>query len=248
MSRKYIKIFGFSHSYFSGHHTWPIVGNLPELCKKRLTFLWIESIIQKLATDIGCIRLGNVLVTVVKSLELALEFLVKKDNVFLSRPLTMATEYVSRGFLGMAVSPWGSHSNKDCSVVNLRFALRHYSVNILRGILFSRRFFGRGGGDEEAEHLDAVFTILRCMYVFTVSDYLPSLRIIDVAGHQKTIKDAMSVFNKYHDPIIEKRIEQRRNGKKHEPENLLDVMITLKDERGRPLLSPDEIKAQCTVS
>ena len=47
--------------------------------------------------------------------------------------------------------------------------------------------------------------------------------------------------------IVNERIQQWREGKKIEAEDLLDVFITLKDEDGKPLLSDDEIKAQITV-
>ncbi|KAJ0986587.1 hypothetical protein J5N97_004943 [Dioscorea zingiberensis] len=75
---------------------------------------------------------------------------------------------------------------------------------------------------------------------------------LDLDGHGRTMKEAVGVINKYHDPIIEERIEKgRRSGGDHihgwpkeEMEDLLDVMIGLKDENGEPLLSLDEIKVQ----
>ncbi|KAI3844147.1 hypothetical protein MKW92_032041 [Papaver armeniacum] len=62
----------------------------------------------------------------------------------------------------------------------------------------------------------------------------------------------MRVIGKYHDPIIEERIQQWRDRKdeqlmvqKKEPEDLLDVLISL-EANGKPLLSVEEIKAQIT--
>ncbi|KAI3959326.1 hypothetical protein MKW98_018916 [Papaver atlanticum] len=50
----------------------------------------------------------------------------------------------------------------------------------------------------------------------------------------------------YHDPIIEERIRQWRNGTMENkvPEDLLDVLISLMDESGKTLLSIEDIKAQ----
>ncbi|CAI9774060.1 unnamed protein product [Fraxinus pennsylvanica] len=271
--------------------SWPIVGNLPEVYMNKPAFKWVDGTVKKLKTNIACFRLGRVHVMVVVSPELAREFLQKHDSVFVSRPITMATEYSSRGFLTMGVSPWGEQwkkmrrivthellsptrlrwlldkrneetdnllyyvfkqcNNPDGSVINLRVPLQHYSVNVIRKMSFSRRFFGEGGenggpGFEEKEHVDALHSVLHHMYAFWIADYVPWLRSLDIDGHEKIVRSSMGVFAKYHDPIIEERIKQYwRDGEKKEAEDLLDIMISLKDERGKPLLSIDEIKAQC---
>ncbi|KAI3960460.1 hypothetical protein MKW98_002959 [Papaver atlanticum] len=50
-------------------------------------------------TEILCIRLGSINVISVTSPELACEFFKTQDVVFASRPITMGTEYMTRGFL-----------------------------------------------------------------------------------------------------------------------------------------------------
>ncbi|KAJ0984261.1 hypothetical protein J5N97_002617 [Dioscorea zingiberensis] len=64
--------------------------------------------------------------------------------------------------------------------------------------------------------------------------------------NRKIVTNAMEVINKYHDPIVDERIEkmEKRKGVNGAEEDLLDLMISLKDEDGEPLLSADEIKAQ----
>ncbi|CDP13907.1 unnamed protein product [Coffea canephora] len=234
-----------------GPSPWPIVGNIPELYKNKPPFYWIDGIMKKLNTDVACFRLGSVHVIVVNSPQVAREFLHNHDDKLASRPFTMATELSSRGFLSMAVSPWGPHSGRDGAVVDVRTALRHYAINVVRKVVFNTRYFGEGGkdggpGEEEKEHVKAIFTILRHLYAFCVSDYLPWLRVLDIDNHEKIVKEALGVMNKYHDPIIEERITKRRiNGEKQGPQDLLDVMISLKDATGQPLLSEEEIKAQC---
>ena len=71
--------------------------------------------------------------------------------------------------------------------------------------------------------------------------------MLDLDGHEKTVREAMNTIKKYHDPIVEQRVEQWRNGEKKEAEDLLDFLISVKDSNGEPLLSVAEIKAQCTV-
>ncbi|KAJ4978324.1 hypothetical protein NE237_009104 [Protea cynaroides] len=75
--------------------------------------------------------------------------------------------------------------------------------------------------------------------------YLPWLRRLDLDGHQRIVKEALWVFNKYHDPVIDERLQELRDGKegwhdlKREPQDLLDVLILLKDDKGKPLLSTE---------
>ncbi|RZC77136.1 hypothetical protein C5167_001502 [Papaver somniferum] len=280
-----------------GPSPWPILGSIPALVRNKPRYKWILGLMKEMNTEIACIRLGNVHIISVTSPELAREFLQKQDAVFASRPRTMATEHLSRGFLTTIVTPWGdqwkkmrrvvtsemvsharlewllgkrneeannlvfyvqSQCNKNSliggEVINLRLLTRQFSGNIIRKMIFNNRYFGKGRKDgrpgiEEIEHVDAAFEVLIYVYAFGIQDYLPCLRWLDLDGHEKIIKRAMGVVNKYHDPIIEERIRQRSNGttKNKVPEDLLDVLISLKDEKGKPLLSVEEIKAQVVV-
>ncbi|KAF3455178.1 hypothetical protein FNV43_RR05626 [Rhamnella rubrinervis] len=257
---------------------------------------------QELNTEIACFRLGNTNVVAVSSPEIAREFLKKNDAVFASRPLTITSSIISRGFVGTIVTPWGEQWKKmkrvlisdvfnqsnirwllkkrneeadnlvkfvynQCSisngglsssspsslrqVVNVRTVAQHYSASVIRKMMFGKRYFGKGRedggpGDEEEEHSSALFTILLYLYAFSVSDYLPWLRVFDFGGHKRKVNDAVEVIKKYQDGIVNERIQQWREGKKVEAEDLLDVFISLKHENGDPLLSSEEIKAQIT--
>ncbi|KAH7866154.1 hypothetical protein Vadar_016351 [Vaccinium darrowii] len=135
-------------------------------------------------------------------------------------------------------------------VVNVRVATRHFCGNVIRKMVFGKRFFGNGRVDggpgvEEEEHVDALFKILAYVFSFCVSDFLPFLRgRFDLDGHEKIIRTATATVAKYQDPEIDERIRQWAEGTKTEQEDLLDVLIGLKENDGTPLLSPDEIKAQ----
>ena len=72
---------------------------------------------QARAPKVVCIRLGNIHVNPVTSLEIAREFLTKHDAVFATRPITMGIEYVSQGFKSLVVVQWGEHQKKMEKVV-----------------------------------------------------------------------------------------------------------------------------------
>lgn len=121
-------------------------------------------------------------------------------------------------------------------------------------IFLCNRYFGEGREDggpgyEEIEHMSALFVMLKYLYAFSISDYVPCLRALDLDGHKTLLNNAVRTVNKYHDPIIEQRIKQWKEGTKTETEDLLDVMISLKDaQNNNPFLTMKEIKAQIPVN
>ncbi|KAF7154631.1 hypothetical protein RHSIM_Rhsim01G0043600 [Rhododendron simsii] len=135
-------------------------------------------------------------------------------------------------------------------VVNVRAIARQFCGNVIRKMVFGKRFFGKGRADggpgvEEEEHVSALFTILQYLYAFCVSDYFPCLRgRVDLDGHEKTIRTAIASVARYQDPEIDERIRGWTEGSRTEQEDFLDVLIGLKRKDGSPLLSPEEIKAQ----
>ncbi|KAG6486330.1 hypothetical protein ZIOFF_054900 [Zingiber officinale] len=136
------------------------------------------------------------------------------------------------------------------SVVDIRLAMRYYSGNVIKRMIFGVRHFGAGGphqgpGEEEVEHIEAAFSMLSVIYAFCPSDFVPWLRCLDLEGHERIAEQAASTVYKYHDPIIDERIEKWRSGEKKGVEDLLDVMISLTNDSGKPMLSTEEIKAQC---
>ncbi|XP_066367749.1 tyrosine N-monooxygenase [Miscanthus floridulus] len=134
-------------------------------------------------------------------------------------------------------------------VVDVRHVARHYCGNVIRRLMFNRRYFGEpqpdgGPGPMEVLHMDAVFTSLGLLYAFCVSDYLPWLRGLDLDGHEKIVKEANEAVNRLHDTVIDDRWRQWKSGERQEMEDFLDVLITLKDAQGNSLLTIEEVKAQ----
>jgi phenylalanine N-monooxygenase len=146
-----------------------------------------------------------------------------------------------------------NQSKKSTEVVDVRLAIHQYCGNVIRKMIFNKRYFGKGSNDggpgvEEVEHVESLWSLLTHIYAFAVSDYIPCLRVLDLDGHEKIVSKAMRIINSYEEPIIDERVEQWREGKKKEAEDLLDALILAKDSNGEPALSVEEIKAQITAS
>ncbi|XP_072966795.1 phenylalanine N-monooxygenase-like [Typha angustifolia] len=263
-------------------------GNLLTMLNHSPCFRWVLTVSEK--NDITCIRLGGTHVIVVNCPVFAREFLKKHDATFASRPLTMATEYASRGYLSTALSPWGdqwkkmrrviasevlaparlrlqsslreeeadhlvkyvhNHCENTGKVIDIRRAARYYSGNMIRRMMLGVRHLGAGGehggpGEEEVEHVEAAFEVLSMLYAFCPSDFVPSLRYLDLGGHEKRMKEATRVIHKYHDPLIDEKLKKRRGGKEEgeEAEDIIDVLVSLKASDGSWLLTGEEIKGQ----
>ncbi|KAJ4822007.1 hypothetical protein Tsubulata_019547 [Turnera subulata] len=135
--------------------------------------------------------------------------------------------------------------------VDLRLVTRFYAANVIRKITLGVRNFGKGmpdggPGPEELEHVEAIFVVVKYIYSFSISDYLPSvLAGLDLDGQQKLVKQINRLIGKYHDPIINERIKQWKSGERKDIEDTLDIFITLKDpSTGQPFLSFEEIRYQ----
>ncbi|KAF5803296.1 putative tyrosine N-monooxygenase [Helianthus annuus] len=134
----------------------------------------------------------------------------------------------------------------DGASINVRALSQHFFANTMRNIIFGKRFFGQGTedggpGEEETEHVAALFVLLKYLYAFCITDYFPWLRgKTDFDGHEKIIRTAIENVRKYHDPLVDERIQMWNNGDRKEKSDILDVLITLEN----PKLTPEEIKAE----
>ena len=144
--------------------------------------------------------------------------------------------------------------NGGGAVINIRRITQHYCGNILRRMLFNRRYYGKRREDggptfEDKEHNQALLTAVRRVNAFSISDFIPCFKPFDLDGHKKILKNALNVLRKYDEPIIEERVQQWKNDKKIEgAEDILDILISLKDDNGNILLTIEEIKTLIIVS
>nr|XP_016469267.1 PREDICTED: isoleucine N-monooxygenase 2-like [Nicotiana tabacum] len=145
-------------------------------------------------------------------------------------------------------------SSNEPVTINLRKVTRYYCANVVKNMIFSKRLLGKRimkknegpSVEEEAEEqVEAVFTLLDYLYSLSISEYLPWLSGFDLDGHKAIIKKAYAKATKLIDHEIDQRLQiWKDSNKAHVKEDILDVLIRLKDTNGNPLMSVKEIKAQ----
>ncbi|EOA37874.1 hypothetical protein CARUB_v10011470mg [Capsella rubella] len=139
--------------------------------------------------------------------------------------------------------------------VDVRELSRVYGYATTMRMLFGRRHitqenvFSDDGrlGKAEKHHLEVIFNTLYCLPGFSPADYVDKwLKGWNIDGQEKSARLYSNLLRSYNNPIVEERVELwREKGGKPAVEDWLDTFITLKDQDGNYLVTPDEIKAQC---
>ncbi|KAI3815359.1 hypothetical protein L1987_15025 [Smallanthus sonchifolius] len=133
------------------------------------------------------------------------------------------------------------NSVTEGGLINIQIVSQQFCGHVIRNMIFGTRFFGEGTGEEETEHVSALFIILKNLNAFCISDYFPWMRgKTDFDGHEKIIRTAIERVQKYHDPLIDERIRMWNDGDRMQEKDLLDILI----KHDSPKLTPEEIKAQ----
>ncbi|CAH8353524.1 unnamed protein product [Eruca vesicaria subsp. sativa] len=138
---------------------------------------------------------------------------------------------------------------KKGGLVNVRDVVCTHTHNVKMRLLFGRKHFKettKDGslGPMEKEHFDAIFKALDCFFSFYIADYYSFFRGWNLQGEEVVLRDVVDVIAKYNKMIIDEKIELWRKTKNVDydmPKDWLDILFTLKDDKGKPLLTPQEI-------
>lgn len=147
---------------------------------------------------------------------------------------------------------------KRSETADVREFSRVYGYAVTMRLLFGRRHVTRENvfsdegrlGQAERDHLDTIFDTLNCLPSFSPADYLEKWFVgWNIDGQEKRVVMYCNKLRSYNNPIVDERVELwREKGGKAAVEDWIDMFITLKDENGKYLITPDEVKAQCVVS
>ncbi|CAD6207661.1 unnamed protein product [Miscanthus lutarioriparius] len=206
-----------------------------------------------MGTDIACVKLGGVHVVSITCPEIAREVLRKQDANFISRPLTFASETFSGGYRNAVLSPYGDQWKKMRRVLTSEIICpsRHAWLHDKRAdegrqphpLRLQPRHQSRRRRRRRAAHGRRVHLPRPPLRLLRLR-LPPWLRGLDIDSHEKIVKEANETVNRLHDTVIDDRWRQWKSGERQEMEDFLDVLITLKDAQGNPLLTIEEVKAQ----
>nr|KAJ0220837.1 hypothetical protein LSAT_V11C200060710 [Lactuca sativa] len=247
----YKKSLSYRHPLPPGPMGLPFIGCTIQMLLNQPTFRWIHDLMDQFNTKILCIRLGSSThVITVTSPEIACEFLKKQEAIFISRPDFISAYLMSDGYHTAAMSngdQWRkmrriiSRDMLSSQVHKWLQPKRDQEANQLLGRFFGKESEDGAPGEEETEHIAAIFNILKYLYAFCITDYHPWLRgKTDFDGHEKSMRSALKIARKYQDPLINERIQMWENGDRMEKHDLLDVLI----QHDNPKVTIVEIKAQ----
>uniref|UniRef100_M0ZP56 Cytochrome P450 n=1 Tax=Solanum tuberosum TaxID=4113 RepID=M0ZP56_SOLTU len=121
--------------------------------------------------------------------------------------------------------------NNQSTSINLRKVTRCYCGNVIRNMIFSKK----SALFETIEEVDALFTLLEYLHSFGISDYLPWLSVFDLDGHKAIIKKAYATATKHIDIEVDHRIQIWKDGNKTLKQDILDILIMLKDINGKSI-------------
>ena len=90
-----------------------------------------------------------------------------------------------------------NQSKKSTSVVDVRLTIHHYCGNVMRKMIFNKRYFRKGSNDgeskvEEVEHVESFWSLLTHINAFAMLEYIPCLKVPNLDGHEKMVSEAMS--------------------------------------------------------
>lgn len=146
-------------------------------------------------------------------------FISSNRHAWITSKIAEEADYMVRNIFNQC------KNSTSTSIVNIRTTTRQYCANLIKSVIFGKRFFE--DVEEEEEHGTAFFTILAHIHTLSISDFLPWIKVFDLDGHRKEVTQALTMVRKYHDPQIKDRIHMWENGLKTEQVDFLDVLLML---------------------
>ncbi|KAK1427368.1 hypothetical protein QVD17_16051 [Tagetes erecta] len=146
---------------------------------------------------------------------------------------------------------WRENSQRPV-VVELSKWLEHTMLNIIVMMVAGKRYFGVGGGGDEAERCHkAIIDFFRLSGLFVVSDVIPSLWWLDLHGYEKQMKETGKDFDSVLGGWLHEHRQKRKLGLERNENNVkdfIDVMLSLEDEGQFSYIEHDSdtiIKSTC---
>ncbi|XP_042484947.1 cytochrome P450 703A2 [Macadamia integrifolia] len=242
-----------------GPPRWPIVGNLLQLgplphkdfaafCKKYGPLVYL--------------RLGSVDAITTDDPEMIREILLRQDDIFASRPRTLAAVHLAYGCGDVALAPLGPNWRRmrricmehllttkrlDSFAVHRAHEAQHLVRYVWAKSRTGKQYFGdkSAGPDEALEFMHITHELFWLLGLIYLGDYLPIWRWFDPFGCERKMREVEKRVDEFHMKIIE---EHRKGGERTVEEDgggmdFVDILLSLPGEEGKKNLDDVEIKA-----
>ncbi|CAL5411800.1 unnamed protein product [Camellia sinensis] len=220
------------------------------------------------------LKLGFISTIIVSSAEVAMDIMKTHDLIFANRPKLVAPKILGYNYTDIAFGPYGAYwrqLRKICilellsakRVNSFRFVREEETAQLVRTIastspepvtlvenlfasnldIVTRITFGKKL-DEQHRFREAMKEGTALASGFQIGDFFPSLAFIDViCGMKKRLEKTFFELNSILSKAVQEHID-RRKVEKSEHEDLVDVLLQIKDNGGLEVpLTVDNIKS-----
>ncbi|XLS59367.1 hypothetical protein HN51_009122, partial [Arachis hypogaea] len=127
---------------------------------------------------------------------------------------------------------WSTKKDESGYVlVDIKQWFAELTFNMVLRMIAGKRFFGamKSENEEKAQRcVKCVKDLLRLFGVFTVGDAIPSLRWLDIGGHEKAMKEIAKEFDKILTEWLDEHLQMMDLGKKDANErDFIDVLLSV---------------------
>ncbi|PWA44803.1 cytochrome P450 [Artemisia annua] len=242
---------------------WPIFGNLLQLGP--LPHRDFASFCERYG-PLVYLRLGKVDAITTNDPKIIREILVQQDDVFASRPQTLAAIHLAYKCGDVALAPFGPRwkwMRRICmehllttkrleSFAKQRASEAQHLVQDVYalakgdGPINLRDVLGGSAGPKEAlEFMHVTHELFSLLGLIYLGDYLPFWRWLDPYGCEKKMREVEKRVDDFHMNIIEEHRQSNKNGEQKDDRlmDFVDVLLSLPGEDGKEHMEDTQIKA-----
>ncbi|XP_039139709.1 cytochrome P450 CYP82D47-like [Dioscorea cayenensis subsp. rotundata] len=122
-------------------------------------------------------------------------------------------------------------NNNDNSRVDMKEWLGDLNFNIILQMVTGKRFFGSGGGSDEAWRFrKATHKFFHLLFVSVPSDMFPWLEWMDLGGYVKAMKAVAKEMDSVMVRLVEEHRERRASGVTAGGTDFIDVMLSIMED------------------
>ncbi|MED6146346.1 hypothetical protein PIB30_033649 [Stylosanthes scabra] len=144
---------------------------------------------------------------------------------------------------------WSTQKNEAGYVLlDLKQWISELIFNMVSRMIIGKRFFGAMDSENEKkaiEYLKSIREFLRLLGIFTLGDAIPSLRWLDLGGHEKAMKKTAMELDKF---LTEWLNEHHQKKTTNEERDFIDVMISVLSDAKIHQFDADTITKATTLS